>query len=85
MEDKEVIDRLRNLGISITQPRIAIMKYLMTHHTHPNIEEIYHALKDKMPKLSLTTVYNTVNIFATYGAVTFLTWASSVPQMWQNI
>lgn len=73
MDEKNAIERLRGFGISITQPRIAIMKYLMTNHIHPNVEDIYHALKGELPKLSLTTVYNTVKIFADYGAVTFLT------------
>ncbi len=73
MDEKEAIERLRSFGISITQPRIAIMRYLMTNHIHPTVENVYNALKDDLPKLSLNTVYNTIKIFSDFGAITFLT------------
>ncbi len=73
MDEKSVIERLRGFGISVTQPRIAIMEYLMKNHIHPNVEDIYNALKEQLPHLSLTTVYNTVKVFADNGAITFLT------------
>lgn len=49
--------------------RIAIMEYLMTHRTHPTVDEIYTALSPSMPTLSKTTVYNTLRLLAEHGAV----------------
>jgi len=39
------------------------MEYLLSHRTHPTIEEIFLALSPSMPTLSKTTVYNTLNLF----------------------
>ena len=47
--------------------------YLLTHRTHPSIEEIYLALCDDIPTLSKTTVYNTLKLFVEHGAAQMLT------------
>lgn len=59
--------------IKPSQQRIAIMEYLLTHHTHPSVEEIYKALNPVMPTLSKTTVYNTLKLFYEQGAAQMLT------------
>lgn len=59
--DKElVISKLRKSGLGVTQPRIAILSYLMENHIHPTIDTIYASLHDSCPSLSRTTVYNSV-------------------------
>jgi Fur family ferric uptake transcriptional regulator/Fur family peroxide stress response transcriptional regulator len=45
------------------------MDYLMSHKTHPTIDEIYSTLSPYMPTLSKTTIYNTLNLFVDKGAV----------------
>ena len=52
---------------------MAIMDYLLTHRTHPSIDEIYLALCDEIPPLSKTTVYNTLKLFVEHGAAQMLT------------
>ena len=52
---------------------MAIMDYLLTHRTHPSIDEIYLALCDEIPTLSKTTVYNTLKLFVEHGAAQMLT------------
>ena len=49
------------------------MDYLLKHHTHPCIDEIYMALHDDIPTLSKTTVYNTLKLFVEHGAAKMLT------------
>jgi Fe2+ or Zn2+ uptake regulation protein len=39
------------------------MDYLLTHRTHPTVNEIYKALLPKIPTLSKTTVNNTLKMF----------------------
>lgn len=58
---------LRDKGMSITQPRLAILDYMMTHHTHPTVETIYSDLIKEYPGISKTTVYNTVQMFTQKG------------------
>lgn len=44
------------------------MEYLLTHRTHPTVDEIFTALYPSMPTLSKTTVYNTLKLFVEHGA-----------------
>ena len=64
---------LLSFGIKPSVQRIAIMDYLMTHRTHPAIDEIYLALCEEIPTLSKTTVYNTLKLFVEHGAAQMLT------------
>ena len=59
-------------NIKPSQQRIEVMKYLMTHHTHPSADDVYNDLSKTMPTLSKTTVYNTLNLLAEQGACTVL-------------
>ena len=70
---KETYERLVNYGIKPSVQRLAIMEYIITHRTHPSIEEVHKALSTAIPTLSKTTVYNTLKLFAEHGAVSVLT------------
>jgi len=63
---------LLEFNIKPSVQRTAIMDYLMTHKTHPTVDEIYMSLSPEMPTLSKTTVYNTLNLFVEKGAVQML-------------
>lgn len=63
---------LKSYGIKPSLQRIAIVEYLMKTRIHPTAEDIYHALYEKIPTLSKTTVYNTLKLFAEQGAVASL-------------
>jgi Fe2+ or Zn2+ uptake regulation protein len=52
------LNLLRQHHLKITPQRLQILHYLHTHHSHPNADEIYTALKRTNPSLSRTTVYN---------------------------
>ena len=66
-------DYLLSFNVKPSVQRLAIMDYLLTHRTHPSIEEIYMALCDDIPTLSKTTVYNTLKLFVEQGAAQMLT------------
>lgn len=71
--EKIAIEKLQQCGLSITRPRIEILKYLMTHHVHPSVDNIYQEMLTINPGLSRTTVYNTVKCLSDNGLVTMLT------------
>lgn len=50
-------------GISPSYTRTRIYHYLEVSKNHPTVDEIYTALKDELPTLSKTTVYNVLNLF----------------------
>lgn len=62
-------ERLLEFGIRPSVQRLAIMKYLLTHRTHPTVDEIYSALAPEIPTLSRTTVYNTLHLLYEKGAI----------------
>lgn len=57
-------DYLSSHGIRPSAQRMAIMDYLLSHKTHPTVEEIYTALLPLLPTLSKTTLYNTLKLFS---------------------
>jgi len=69
----ESYENLLKYNIKPSMQRMAIMKYLMEHRTHPSADEIFTALSPAMPTLSKTTVYNTLKLFAEQGAALMLT------------
>lgn len=73
MDNNESFSRLTEHGIKPSLQRMAVMDYLMTHRTHPTVDEIYTALHPSMPTLSKTTVYNTLKLLTDKGAALQLT------------
>ncbi len=51
---------------------MAIMKYLDGNVTHPSASDIYGALHEQFPTMSLATVYNTMETLKEQGKVTEL-------------
>ena len=66
-------DYLLSFNVKPSVQRMASMDYLLTHRTHPSIDEINLALCDDIPTLSKTTVYNTLKLFVEHGAAQMLT------------
>lgn len=67
------IDILNSHNIRPSVQRIAVLKYLLEHRTHPTVDEIHLALNPTMPTLSKTTVYNVLRNLVENGAVMALT------------
>ena len=63
MKHNDAVTRLVEHGIKPSVQRIQIMHYLMTHFTHPTVEEVHKALLPKVPTLSRTTVYNLLQLY----------------------
>jgi Fur family peroxide stress response transcriptional regulator len=64
---------LKEAGVKPTYQRIKILEYLDKNHSHPTADMIYVALFKKVPTLSKTTVYNTLDAFRKSGLINALT------------
>ncbi len=66
-------DKLKNMLINHkirpSIQRLMIFEYMEGNKEHPNVEKIFNALVDKIPTLSRTTVYNTMELFEKHGLV----------------
>jgi Fur family transcriptional regulator, peroxide stress response regulator len=65
----EALDILVKHDIKPSLQRLAVMNYMLTHFTHPTVDEIYNSLSSSIPTLSKTTVYNTLTLFEEQGVV----------------
>jgi len=60
-------------GVKLTQQRLEIFREIAARRDHPDAEEVYHAVRHRMPGVSLDTVYRTLwilydlKLIATYG------------------
>ena len=76
-ELEESIASLRQAGVRITPQRQAIMRYLISSHSHPTADEIYQTLSPKFPNISVATIYNNLRVFKDIGIVKELTYGDS--------
>ena len=65
--------KLLDCGIRPSLQRIEIMRYLLTHPTHPTIDEIFMELKKRIPTVSRTTIYSTLRMFSEKGGALMIT------------
>ncbi len=73
MKETEAYKKLIDHGVRPSFQRIAILNYLLTHFTHPTVEDVYSALASEIPTLSRTTVYNTLRLLADHHVAQMLT------------
>ena len=64
---------LKDKNLKVTPQRLAILKYLENHKTHPTADQIYKELKNKNPSLSKTTVYNSLDTLRQNNIIKSLT------------
>jgi Fur family iron response transcriptional regulator len=58
----EIIDQLKQAGVNPTAQRIAICKFVLCDADHPTADEVKAWADSNFPKMSLATVYNTLNL-----------------------
>ena len=69
----KIKDILLAKGIRPTYQRLIIFKYMDEKRIHPDVDTIYLSVKDEVPTISRTTVYNTLHLFIEKGLVKEIT------------
>ncbi|MGB9843680.1 MAG: Fur family transcriptional regulator [Caldisericia bacterium] len=64
---------LKEKGISPSIQRLKVYEYLFSHRNHPSVDMIYDNIKDEIPTLSKTTVYNILKLFMKHDLVKSIT------------
>jgi Fur family transcriptional regulator, peroxide stress response regulator len=70
---QEMEKALRKAGYRITGQRRAIIDYLVSTLEHPGAYKIFEEVKKVQPGLSLSTVYNTLQVLTANGLIKMLT------------
>ena len=60
-------------GLRFTPQRGAVFEYLSGVTTHPTAEEVYRAVRRRLPRISLATVYKSLDALVAAGVATKLT------------
>ena len=69
---RQVRDALETAGCRFTQQRAAVFAYLEQVKSHPTADEVYHAVLDAIPRISLATVYKALEALVIAGLATKL-------------
>lgn len=64
---QEIEERLKQAGVQPTLQRIAIAQYILCEADHPTAEEVHSWADKNLAKISLATVYNTLNTLVAAG------------------
>lgn len=56
-------------GLALTHQRLTIYEELARSDEHPTPEALYATVKDKIPSISLATIYKSVRTFAEIGVL----------------
>lgn len=64
---QKFITKLKKNNIRMTSQRLAILEYLAIDGNHPTANEIYEALQNDTPNMSVATIYNNLNFFKEAG------------------
>lgn len=59
----------RSEGIKATHQRMEIMRTLAATEEHPDAESVYREVKQRIPTISLDTVYRTLRMFEEKGLI----------------
>lgn len=68
---------LHTEGAQLTTQRAAVYDYLSGVEHHPTAEEVFLAVKSKLPRISLATVYKNLEALVNCGAVSKLTYGDA--------
>ncbi len=74
---EELRSRLDERGSHLTRQRAAIFSYLSSVDHHPTAEQVYHAVKRELPRISLATVYKNLEKLVECGAASKLTYGDA--------
>ena len=59
----------RDTGLKLTQQRVEILRELASTKEHPSAEMVHQRVRERMPGVSLDTVYRTLGTFEKLGLV----------------
>ncbi len=60
---------IRDAGLRLTHQRLEIVRAIAADDTHPDVETIYRTVRERVPTISLDTVYRTLSTLTERGLV----------------
>jgi Fur family peroxide stress response transcriptional regulator len=60
---------VREAGLRLTHQRLEIVRVVAADVTHPDVETLYQAVRERVPTISLDTVYRTLATLEEHGLI----------------
>ena len=60
---------LRESGLRLTHQRLEVVREIAGTDEHPDVETVYRGVRDRVPTISLDTVYRTLGVLAARGLI----------------
>ena len=60
---------LRDAGLRLTHQRLEIVRVVAADVTHPDVETLYRTVRERVPTISLDTVYRTLATLEEHGLI----------------
>lgn len=60
---------LKRAGLRLTRQRLEIVNEIVGSDAHPDVETVYHRVRERDPGVSLDTVYRTVSTLVEHGLI----------------
>ncbi|HYP53561.1 MAG TPA: transcriptional repressor [Pyrinomonadaceae bacterium] len=76
-QTEELRRQLRTRGAQLTSQRAAVFEYLSGVEHHPTAEDVFLAVKQKLPRISLATVYKNLEALVNCGAASKLSYGDA--------
>jgi Fe2+ or Zn2+ uptake regulation protein len=73
LDHQDLRKALETAGLRCTPQRLAVYDELAAALHHPTAEELFHAVRARIPRISLATVYKSLEALVDIGAATRLT------------
>jgi len=67
--EKRLIRSLREKGYKLTAQRLAIIRLLARDMTHPGAGDVFRKVRKRMPNISMSTVYYTLDMLKKEGLI----------------
>ncbi len=80
----EIESTLEKAGVQPTAQRIAICRYVLCQAEHPTAEDVKNWADKNFPKMSLATVYNTLNLLVKAGLLKEVRFPHSEKAIYDN-
>lgn len=66
---QDIVEELRRCGVRVTAQRLAVAEVLVNSRDHPTAAEVYDRVRAEFPHITISTVYNAINVLARTGLV----------------
>lgn len=69
---EHVKEALRTAGVKVTHQRLEVFREVAGVSDHPDVETVFQGVRQRLPTISLDTVYRTLALFTELGLLTTL-------------